>query len=373
MIFNLKPLKRKYLLLISLFLSTKLLIAQTEFRQGFIITNTNDTIYGEIDFQSDKSMAEHCRFKKSNGEITLLTPEDLSGYRILNSKYFVSRIINGKKVFLEFLLNGQISIYYSYDETGPHYYLEKVGDKIIELPYKEQHVIQNGIEQLIKSTDHIGLLTYYMQDAPELKSSIYKIDKPEHTNLIKLAEDYHIIVCKDQKCIIYEKKMHSLKLEIEVQYGINKLAGSGPLYRLLSSNMIRSWNSQSTGIIFHISSPMLSEKYILRTGIQYSKHIDNDSHENTSSFGFYTIPIGIEYLRPNGFIRPGYTLGVKIVTIPRHTFLDFSLGAGLNFKITNWVLLGVNYNIDIYPSFLFDSEVFQIDRHSFMAGLRFRL
>jgi len=363
MIFNLQPLKRKYLLLISLFLSTRLLIAQTEFRPGYIISNTNDTIFGEIDFRNDKFMSEKCRFKSGNGEIVFYTPEELLGYRIYNSKYFVSKRINGKNVFLEFLINGQINIYYKYDETGLHYYLEKVGEKIIEMPYKEQYVVQNGIRNLIKSTDHIGLLTYYMQDAPELKSSIYKIDKPEHTNLIKLAEDYHNIVCKDHECIIYEKKMFSFKLEIEVQGGMNLLTGSGTIHQLLSSNHIRSWNSQATGIIFHISSPMLSEKYILRTGIQYSKHVDYVSHENISSFGFYTIPVGIEYLRPRGFIRPTYALGINIVTIPHHSFVEFSLGAGLNFKITNWVLLGVNYNIDIYP----------IDRHSFLAGLRFKL
>lgn len=372
MLFISRFLTNKYLLLISLIFSTSLLIAQTEFRPGFIITTTNDTIYGEIDFRRDKFMAEQCRFKNGNGEITSFSPEDLSGYRILESKFFVTRTINGRKEFLEYLINGQINIYYKYDSTGTHYYLEKAGLGIVEIPYREQYVNKNGLVYLKKSKDHIGLLNYYMMDAPELQSRISKIDAPEHSNLINLAEDYHNKVCKDQECIIYEKQMHSFKLDIELQGGINNIFGKGPVYQYYKDHNISTSYSQATGLIFHISSPQLSEKYTLRTGVQYSRYFDlNQDYSGT--YGIFTIPVGIEYLRPKGFIRPSYMIGMNIMTIPKNYIFDFSVGAGLNFKITNSLSLGLNYNMDIFPSFFFMGAFSPFDKHSLLAGLRIKL
>lgn len=361
---------RKTFLIVALIFSTKLLIAQTEFRPGFIITNKNDTIYGEIDFRNDKFMSEKCRFKNDNGDITVFTPDELSGYRILNSKYLVSRTINGQLTFLEFLISGQINIYYKYDLSGSHYYLEKAGSEIIEMPYREEIFEKDGLQYLTKSKDHIGLLAYYMRDAPKMQSEIYRIDKPNHSNLINLAEDYHNAVCKDQKCIIYEKKMRPVKLEIEVQGGIVKLTKAGTKNRF-DYDHIKNQYYQS-GIIFHISSSMISEKYMLKTGLQYSKYKGSDSYGTIENIDIINIPLGIEYLYPRGAIRPDFEAGVNIYHIPDNDFFAFSFGAGLNIKIINPVSLTVTYNMEILPNFLLGQGPVQIDRHSISAGLRFK-
>lgn len=165
--------------------------------------------------------------------------------------------------------------------------------------------------------------------------------------------------------------MSLIKLEIEVQEGIIKLKEAGTKYRF-DYDHIKDRYYQS-GIIFHISTPMISEKYMLRTGIQYSKYKGSDSFGNIKNIDIINIPLGIEYLYPRGVIRPNFAAGVNVYHIPDNNFFAFSLGAGLNFKIINSVSITVNYNMEILPNFLLMEGPIQIDRQSILAGLRFKL
>ena len=126
-------------------------------------------------------------------------------------------------MFLEFLINGKVKIYYHRDQDGDHYYIDKEGIGLNEIPYKEE--IKHSEERdnpnyLSKSIYHIGLLNIYMKDAPNFQSRVSSIGKPDRENLIKLTKDYQNIVCKNDACIIYEKKLPTIKLEVEIVSGI---------------------------------------------------------------------------------------------------------------------------------------------------------
>ena len=138
---QLKPLLCFFLLFIA-----KLVYAQTDFRTGYIIDFKNDTLTGDIDYRGDILMGQVCVFKTQiNGHITRYSPEDITGFRFKNDKFFVAKEIKGKKVFLEFLIKGKISIYYFRDSEGDHYFIEKIAGKLVELPYKEGIKYDNKI------------------------------------------------------------------------------------------------------------------------------------------------------------------------------------------------------------------------------------
>tara|TARA_B100000809_G_scaffold260807_1_gene308440 strand:- start:19673 stop:19945 length:273 start_codon:yes stop_codon:yes gene_type:complete len=82
-----------------LFLAIQSLSAQTEFREGYIIKKDKDMLFGEIDYRSDTLMAKVCKFKKER-TILKYAPKDIEAYRFTNGKYFVSRNVNGKFIFL---------------------------------------------------------------------------------------------------------------------------------------------------------------------------------------------------------------------------------------------------------------------------------
>lgn len=189
-----------------LFLFTQLLQAQINFRPGYIINNDGDTVYGEIDLRPELLMAQSCHFRNQDLTITKdFFPNDLLGYRFIDGKYFISREISGKRVFLEFLIRGKISVFYLRDTLGDHYYLEKEGYEFAELPYEDRIIYKDISPSTYKSWTHIAMLNLYMQDAPSMKDKIKGTGKPTHQNLTRLARSYHQIVCKGIPCIVYGK------------------------------------------------------------------------------------------------------------------------------------------------------------------------
>jgi hypothetical protein len=376
---NNKQLKT-YLCLFLLFI-TGLVRAQTDFRAGYVIDLKNDTLMGDIDYRGDVLMGQVCTFKAPiNGYITRYAPEDIAGYRFKNDRFFVAREIKGKKVFLEFLIKGKISIYYIRDNEGDHYYIEKIAGKLVELPYKEGIKYDNNIgyrhdydkngneydknkAYSFSSTTHIGILIYYMQDAPEFQSEIIKLKRPEHDDLIKLAKDYHTQVCKDETCIIYKKKAPPTNVNVEVVGGVSKYS--------ISIGVVQK-NYVNLGVFAHFWLPRMNEKLYFRTGIIYSKIDIFDEFSAipnaTTSINSYKIPLYIEYIYPKGKVRPVFAYGLNF-----YQTNNFTAGfmGGLNVGLSEKVALDFNYDVDFIPfGLLIPRNFFS---HSAFLGLKIKL
>ena len=63
------------------------LYAQNNYRPGFIITVQKDTIYGEIDYRTDKMNAKRCVFQSQGNDTEPVTyhPFEILGYRPIYS------------------------------------------------------------------------------------------------------------------------------------------------------------------------------------------------------------------------------------------------------------------------------------------------
>lgn len=326
--------KFNILLLLGLIFSAGILNAQTDFRPGYVITVSNDTIHGQIDYRGDLLMGEICRFRNNDKEdVQSYYPVDIVAFRFNDSKYFVSKEINGTMVFLEFLIKGQINIYYLRDYNGDHYFLEKADYPIIELPYEEGIKYVGNKKVYFETNKHIGLLNYYMQDAPEFQSRIANIGEPEHESLIKLAKDYHNKVCKDGACVIYEKKLPMLKFNFEIIGGIAKYQNT------YFNNDI---NYFQAGILTHFWMPRTSEKLYLRTGILHSTVEVNNVNKT-----IYKIPFQFEYIYPKGIVRPIVAFGINIYS---PFYQSVALTGGVNIQLYKCLYWGLNYDIDFNPN-----------------------
>jgi len=68
--------------------------SQNDWRQGYIIENSDDTIYGLIDYRSPKSNSQYCYFRESEQVETIkYSPKQIKGYRYVYGKYYVSKSI----------------------------------------------------------------------------------------------------------------------------------------------------------------------------------------------------------------------------------------------------------------------------------------
>tara|TARA_B100000809_G_scaffold260807_1_gene308441 strand:- start:20031 stop:21086 length:1056 start_codon:yes stop_codon:yes gene_type:complete len=324
-----------YIALLSMCISN----AQTEFRSGYIILKDKDTLFGEIDYRADRLMARVCTFKKDK-TVLKYTPADIEAYRFTDGKYFISKNVDGVPVFLQFLIQGKLNVYYSYDQVEKsHYYLEDDKGVFKELPFEENIVFTDEKRYLKKSDYHKGFLNIFTADAPELKSEINSISEPKHSNLISLAKNYHNSVCDTEECIIYESKRARSTVSLEVQAGVFMYATNELTENISDKNVFQ------TGVFAHFSLPFLGDKWYIKTGVLYSENKYSETDALVESI--FRVPIHIEYIHFKGRIRPTFSYGVNI-----HKIMGASLNAGVNVQLTDTLFWSINGSIDYESKFM---------------------
>lgn len=296
------------------FLFLQVAFAQRDFRPGYIITNDNDTLYGQIDNRGNQSLSTSCVFLSADGIKTEYTPYDIRAFRFIDGKYFIAKEIDEMMFFLEFLIHGKISIYYRYKDGEDRYYMEKENEPLFEIKKTKELADIKGRTYEKKSKYH-GTLLYYTKEAPELHKKIDGITEPTHKNMISLAQDYHNIVCDDEKCVIYEKKPARVKAAVEPVIGTS-------IGELLKTPY------PGGGVYVHIAKAQRNEHLYLRTGLFVGETI--------------RIPLQIEYKYPKGFFQPKLALGL---IVPRTSIAGM---AGFNIKITKELFLSANYDVDVH-------------------------
>jgi hypothetical protein len=64
--------------------------AQSDFRNGYVITNSNDTLFGLADYKENRSNAKKCIFiKEGSSEKVEYSPNDINAYRFLDGKLLI--------------------------------------------------------------------------------------------------------------------------------------------------------------------------------------------------------------------------------------------------------------------------------------------
>ncbi|TLX75190.1 hypothetical protein E9993_09825 [Labilibacter sediminis] len=327
---------KNFFLLIVLISVSEFVDAQTFYKPGYVLALDGDTLYGEIDYRGDLLMGSICKYKSNEGAIVEYSPSEILGYRFKDGKYYISKEIKGQSFFMEYLIKGIVSMYYLRDTHGDHFYLEKENESMVEMPYEEGIKEVDGKQIYFESKKHIGLLSYYMKDAPQLQSRINSVKKPERKNLINLASDYHNAVCDGEKCIIYEKKLPLFKVLPEVAFG-----GIG----VSAFSDVHTAPRFQGGVLAHIWMPSSSEKLYFKTGVLFSSFEYTDGEV----INFRKIPLHVEYVYPKGFLRPTFSYGLNLYSLVGHTV---SANIGANLKVSNKLFLRVNSDFEFFTNTL---------------------
>ncbi len=260
--------------------------AQTDFREGYVVKAMGDTLHGKIDYKRSKLLAIACVFKDSLGEEHTYKPDQILSYRFKQEKYFVSKKINEVWYFLEYLVQGKISLYYIENDKGGSYFIEKEGEKLIELAYEEGKKYIEDRYVNYKSTRHIGLLKYYMQDAPKLTDKINSLKIPAHSSLIKLTKKYHETVCHGEQCIIYQKNKSMTRISLEYVAGMMHLSNDDFLGTTKNATLFQ------TGVLAYFWTSRRNERIFIRAGLLYNPKINFESAYR------YHVPFQIGYMAP---------------------------------------------------------------------------
>ncbi len=320
--------------------------AQADFRPGYIITASLDTVFGGIDSRNAVFMGQVCRMKTDKGEIKLFSPSDIFGYRITDGTYYVSREINSQKIFLEVLVKGKVGIYFSRDENGDHYYIDKDDMPLRELSYTRGVTNKDGKQVYIESKSHIAILNFYMQDAPQLRSEIYNLGQPDRHNLIKLAEDYQNIVNKDESPVFYEKRLPLAKLSVEPFWGYIKYRNHEKAVSEMGGNI-------------YIRASGTNDRLYFKSGLNYHRLSEEDV-----PYRIFKIPVQLQYIYPAYRLKPKAGLGFNIILIRGidHAYNNMahtlSFNAGFNYSISNTISFSTSFSSDFTPLLTPQSDFF---------------
>jgi hypothetical protein len=90
---------------------------QSDKQQGYIITLQDDTIYGYIQNNGYIRNSKMCVFSRNIDSIGKeFMPGDIHSYKFTEGKYYFSKTVDidsiSSKVFLEYLIDGKVDIYY---------------------------------------------------------------------------------------------------------------------------------------------------------------------------------------------------------------------------------------------------------------------
>lgn len=279
----------KTTLLTGLFLLcfTAFTFAQKEYKPAYIITNEYDTIYGFVNAKADFEYIDKCLFKKDvTSDPVYYTPADIAGFVIINEKYFVSRNIKTddkvERKFIEYLLQGVISVYTYSPLKKVRYFVQKDGDEeLIELTDIEKEYYINNIKYVSKGKKYISVLSYLMIDAPSLTDNI-KNTSLQRKSLIKLSKNYHNLVCSDKECIVYEKTTEKTGFEFGINAGISlanitdeKVAirlGSDPIDFVTFTDAFSTSVSPALGLYARLYLPYFNKRAYLKYETRVLKH-----------------------------------------------------------------------------------------------------
>ena len=301
-----KNMKRAIFLSV-LFCITLISNGQSDFREGFVINQNQDTIFGQIKYKEANSNYHYCQFKGLDSQdIISYKAGEILGYGFKNDKYFESKKIEAvdqtsETVLLEVLIRGMVTLY-KYDKV---FYIEKGSYGLLKLSNKTTTETAGGAVTETESRNYIGILSVLLSDCTEISSGITRTSYGEKS-FTDLIEKYNKSM--NSPVVIYKDK----KPWVHARFGIaGGLINSGIVLEA-STNLFdhlgpfgRS-NSPLGGISFEILAPRFNEKISVHSDFLFSKS-NYDSFNEEDMFGKNTknyvtidmthlkIPIGLRY------------------------------------------------------------------------------
>ena len=316
-----------------LFINITNIFSQSDLREGYIIKKDNDTIHGWIDYRSSKKNSEECLFKQhEDGGIMQYKPDQLIGYRFTDSKYYLSKDVqlNGEKqiIFLEFLINGIIDIYFYINNFSEYYFVDTGDGQLIELKNKQISIFNEGKNYTKESKEYVGQLKYIFNQNFDIAKEVDNVTL-DSKSLKNITKKYHNSVCQDA-CIIYENKTVPKTKKFGLLLGVNFNTihyniRNRPLTHIefyLSQSNFNVSITPSIGFFYKQNMPKTNERLYIQYDFIYHKtklhslektfnEYDGLTHVNSIDLTRHSLnnSLSLKYETPRGKFRPTYQIG----------------------------------------------------------------
>jgi len=376
-----------------LFVALMSIKAQSNFRPGYIITNEKDTISGLIDFRTHEMNAQVCKFKLSNmDEVKEYYPGDIYGYRFTDDgKYYVSKDIEieGKqeKVFLEYLIQGIISLYFYPGDESDYYFFQDESGILRPVTKRDREVWddETGKWYIAEDNRYKSAISYIFKDSKSVSKAVYNTPFLQN-RLIDLTKRYHDEMCSTgEECIQFETKPDNYtQIKVSVYTGMQILTyklNSQFLENTPKFNLIPEINSllPEIGAQLDFSTPRRNKFISLVIDVSLAKFTEKQEKISEPQYAKLEVDgvvvsgkLGVKYTYHQGLFRPliegGFSIN-RLYVSTKYTYNDgpyvkdvvaddflehpamigFYVGTGLDYQLkkNNALLFRIAYNNSI--------------------------
>ncbi len=295
--------------------------AQTDFREGFIITNQGDTVRGYLNYKESNRNFDFCEFRSSlSDRTTIYEPTDIKAYKFAGDKLLESSIINlpnqnSQWVFLEVIISGRLNLY----KYKGEFFVKGDDNTLRHLQNEVREIVVNGTKRLQPSRKYIGMLIYLMRDCDLISQSQIEGTGLTERDLTVLVESYN--QCGGLESVSYKENKPWFRAVPGVLAGV---AVTSVDFKYFSYDFLNTFEPQvvaTIGFDAELSSPRLHENVSFYTGAFISKnHFNSDTetnpypgiinrHELMADFVQVRIPLLLRYTFPERSITPYLNLG----------------------------------------------------------------
>jgi len=277
-------------------LAAELICAQTGFIPGYIVKLSGDTLKGSVAVKTDNLMAVECGFRIIGNDTTLkYKPDEIMAYGFVNGDQYTSKQIGAVPVFMKRLAKDKNVIWYANNNNDIHYYVEKSDGELSVIPYYKKTQVKNGETYIIHSNENFKLKNTFVNNESLMQKG--------------------------------QSELKAVNLEI-----------SGGTY--IGEDISHYKTIYQLSALVNICNPKLYGDFYFRTGIQ-SMDLIHDQYDP-----FYRIPIQIEYFTNKEFLNPRIACGMNLYSFG---MITPSFLFGINFRISKFCSLAINYDIDYFP------------------------
>ncbi len=286
--------------------------AQSLWRDGYIVSLTNDT--SEVSIKSNFGKKRFLEvIVKRNSNVQKYNPTQLLGYGFKDGKKYSSEIV--KSSFVEILLIGEVSLY----RLGGVYYLKSNQKGVIELSEGTVQLARdNGYKR--KNKQWKGMLLNYISDCEITAEEVQEINLNE-AELILIIKKYN--TCRGSNFEEVKESIPKLKVGFGMYAGVRsstlEVFNDENLAGLLNNNYTS--KDQVIGISASFLFPRLSnrshfEAELRYTTSQYSSFVSDErpgfiieQYEPVHNIDLVQLPVSFRYYllrsKTSIFIQPG--------------------------------------------------------------------
>ena len=334
-------------------------LAQGDYREGYIITNSGDTIHGFIDYDDWQVNPKSLLFTLKLGPVgKSFSADDMIAFGVMN-KIYRRRIVEIVKipreknmvqldristmtdtVFLQTLVDGEKILYYLGDEDGSkNFFIVHEGkvEMLIDLTDMEDIDGDNNVMSYITYHDQ---LASYLSECPSVKD-ILPLVEYKAEDLINLFK-YHAN-CSESR-IDYSMKIAAAKLEWAliagpVYTGFDVVGENIAYLGRIDTDFSYSWNFV-VGISNNILFPMRGPGQIsANMELTYNSYL-TEGYE----YGTRYMQFGVKYINWNLMLR--YYYPIKKVNV----FVNGGVSFGYAVSMTNYCPDRINEEAFVNPN-----------------------